>query len=96
MKRTNIQVGRPLRRTRIADGLELVKQTEPIGQLMVIFESRPDCLPQVCKSNIFKPSTRSDRCAGNRHWQFAIVERWKRGGLLQYNAAFVSTSAQHL
>eukprot|EP00091_Calanus_sinicus_P001162 TRINITY_DN1111_c0_g1_i2.p1 TRINITY_DN1111_c0_g1~~TRINITY_DN1111_c0_g1_i2.p1 ORF type:complete len:380 (-),score=95.99 TRINITY_DN1111_c0_g1_i2:85-1224(-) len=44
---SHTNVGKVVRRTQISESLEVVQKTVPIGVLMIIFESRPDALPQV-------------------------------------------------
>ena len=40
-------IGKPLSAMELAKGLTLTKVTAPLGVLLIIFESRPDALPQI-------------------------------------------------
>lgn len=40
-------MGKLLSRTELASGLMLEKVSSPIGVLLIIFEARPDALPQI-------------------------------------------------
>jgi len=45
-------IGKVLSRTELSDGLMLRKETTAIGVLLIIFESRPDSLPQIASLSL--------------------------------------------
>ena len=40
-------VGEEMEKMKVGEGLELVRRRVPLGVVLVVFESRPDCLVQV-------------------------------------------------
>ena len=79
-------VGRRLRRTKVAEGLELEQVSAPLGVLLIIFEARPDALPQIASLSIRsgnglllkggKEASHSNRCIHG-----VIVDAIERAGL---------------
>lgn len=73
--------GKILQRTELDTGLELIKKTVPLGVVVVVFESRPDVIPQI--SSLALKSGNAVVLKGGReaaHTNTAFVKIWNQTG----------------
>lgn len=93
-------LGQCLKHTLIADDMHLKQITVPIGVLMVIFESRPDSLPQIAGLSIATANglllKGGKEAAHTNQYLFKLVQE----ALAKYNAedaiALVSLVCKYL
>ena len=74
-------VGKILRHMELDSGLEMIKKTVPLGVLVVVFESRPDVIPQI--SSLVVKSGNAVVLKGGREAQFtnsAFEKIWREAG----------------